>query len=101
MRIFLSGPNQPTDDAIAAAQHIRSLGHTVTCPHELMGETAYGDQLRFRLQAMLTCDSLYLLRGWAEVPASKIEWRLAHDLNFIVLYQPLHELSDDPETINP
>ena len=111
MKIYIAGPMSGLPDfncpAFAeAAAHLRSLGHTVVSPHELHeGSDAvstslpWPDLMRAALTEMLTCDAIYLLRGWSDSRGAKIEWRLAHDLQFTVLYQSLQESSNEPESI--
>lgn len=111
MRIYLAGPMSGIPDFNfpafeRAAKQLRDLGHDVVSPHE-MHATATSDStqaswpqlMRQALSMMLTCDAVYLLRGWSDSKGAKIEWRLAHDLSFTVLYQSIDDTNDDFEPI--
>lgn len=103
MKIYIAGPmsgipewNFPAFARAAAA--LREAGYTVVSPHEMhkssddqSTQQPWAELMKSALRAMLTCDSIYLLHGWTNSKGARIEWRLAQDLGFNILYQPQGE----------
>lgn len=99
-KIYLAGPMTGLPDwgfpaFAAAAARLRAQGHTVVSPHEMHeGSGAdstfapWGDLMRQALTLMLTCDTVYFLTGWAGSRGATLEWKIAQELGFTILYEP-------------
>lgn len=84
-RLYLSGPmsgiaehNFPAFNAEAA--RLRGLGYEVVNPVDVNPDpgTSWHDCLRKDLQALLTCDTVALLPGWAKSQGAHLEMHVAH-----------------------
>lgn len=93
-RIYIAGPmtglpefNRPA--FAAAAAHLRSLGLEAINPGELYTHThmPWSFYMRAALRALLTCDSIFLLRGWTNSRGAKLEWQLANALGLTLYYE--------------
>ena len=87
--IYLSGPmtgvpafNHPAFNAEAA--RLRALGHQVFNPAEngLPASAAWADHMRADLRALLDCDHIHLLPGWAHSTGARLELQVALALGF-------------------
>lgn len=96
-RIYIAGPmtglpefNVPAFRAAAVLLRLRGL--EVVNPAELGGGTdkPWEFYMRQSLKAMLDCDSICLLPGWASSRGATIECRLAQALGFEFL--PFNDL---------
>lgn len=104
MRIYVAGPmrgfplyNFPAFDREAA--NLRLMGHTVISPAELDRELGFDEAtdtatpefvrqaIARDLEAIATCDAIYLLRGWSKSSGAAVELHLAKFLGLKVLYQ--------------
>lgn len=50
-------------------------------------DLSWENYMRFDLIAMLTCDSIYMLKNWKDSKGATIEYNLAVALNFNVLFE--------------
>ena len=92
-RIYIAGPmtglpelNFPAFHA--AAQMLRADGHTVVNPAELSNSTdqPWEYYMRLSLKAMLDCDTIYLLENWQASKGAFIEFNLAQNLGFHIVF---------------
>jgi len=108
-RIYIAGPmtglpafNKPA--FAAAAARLRSLGLEAINPGELHPHThlPWTFYMRSALQALLTCDSIFMLRGWTNSRGAKLEWQLAHALGLTVYHEwtDFEPLTDGAEGLN-
>lgn len=73
----------------AMTHHLRSLGFEVVNPGELYPHTDRPWQfyMRAAVTAMLTCDSIMLLKGWTNSKGARIEFRLADALGMTIYHE--------------
>jgi hypothetical protein len=108
MRCYVSGPisngGHATDDEMranlaqmaAAVAALRAEGHEVVSPAELHGEDplapeglSWQEYMRADLRALLDCDSIVLLPGWATSRGARLERDVAYALGLdAVAYGP-------------
>lgn len=89
MRVYIAGPmtgyqehNYPA--FIDAAATLRDLGHDVVSPHELHDDDMtrpFDWYLRRDLAALMTCDAIALLPGWAQSRGARLEHHVACGLD--------------------
>ena len=92
-RIYLAGPmsglpeyNYPAFNA--AAEKLRAEGFEVVNPAEngLPLESPWEDHMRIDIVNMMTCDTIALLPEWFNSRGATIEYSIAIELKFEVLY---------------
>jgi hypothetical protein len=99
MTTYIAGPmtgypefNYPAFED--AAKALRASGIDVISPHELHGsdtpasytaEQSYAWYLRAALRALLDCDEIVLLPGWANSDGAQLERRIAEALGMHVI----------------
>ena len=71
-----------------AEKHLKGRGFEVvnptTLPHE--HDKSWGEYMVEGLKALLDCDGVYMLKGWADSRGARIEKRLAQDLGSKLIY---------------
>ena len=107
MKIYVAGPmtglpewNHPAFNAAAA--ELRAAGHEAVNPAE-MGEK-YGtadeinadpqklaDLILEELDAVATCDAIYLLPGWEKSPGTRRELKVALDHKLEIIVAPVEK----------
>lgn len=92
--IYIAGPMSGLPELNFPAFHeaaadLRAQGHEVVSPAELYSHTDrdWGFYMRAAIKAMMDCDEIFMLRGWANSKGAKIEWGLAQELEMEVQYQ--------------
>ena len=88
MKLYLCGPMTGLPDFNRAGferarKALRMAGFEVVCPvelHEGQQHKAWHEYMRVDVRAMLECDGVALLAGWAESRGAKIEATLAAQL---------------------
>jgi hypothetical protein len=73
-----------------AAKHWRSCGYCVQNPAEIntdYGMLAQEEQLKRDIQALLLCNTVWMLRGWSYSKGAKVELAIAKWLNMNVWYE--------------
>jgi hypothetical protein len=94
MRIYIAGPmtglpefNYPSFHAVA--QTLRDEGFAVVNPAEICPdfEATWEYYMRNALTGMLTCDAIYLLKGWDKSKGACLEKHVAVTLGMTVIYQ--------------
>lgn len=91
-RVYVAGPMTGYDEwnypaFVEAARTLRRLGYDVVSPHELHDEDMtrpFDWYLRRDLAALVTCDAIVLLPGWAESRGAKLEHMVAMGLDMPV-----------------
>ncbi len=99
MKIYISGPitgyaNFNKEAFDSASTVIREAGHDPVNPQDLPhdhGKT-WHEFMKVDIKAMLDCDAVLLLPGWANSRGATLEYRIAldldmtfsEDLNFII-----------------
>ena len=93
-RIYLAGPmtgipefNYPAFHAEAA--RLRALGYHVENPAENPDPAckSWAGYMRMALAQLVTCDAIYLLKGWENSKGARIERALATELNIQLQYE--------------
>lgn len=94
MKIYIAGPmsglpeqNYPAFHATAAT--LRAEGFEVVSPAEVCSELGgdWADYMRRDIPALLTCDTIYLLKGWAKSKGARLEHTIALSLAMTVIYE--------------
>jgi hypothetical protein len=103
MRVYVAGPmtgfpehNYPAFAAEAA--RLRAAGHDVVSPAEVNAGLEHEGWLacmRRDIPALLTCDAIQLLPGWAQSRGATIEMCLASDLG-LRIFSPYFPLTEHP-----
>lgn len=90
-RIYVSGPMTGLPDLnfpafYAEAARLEAMGYEVVNPASLNPPDAtWSDCMRTDIAALMTCDALVLLPGWADSNGAMVELQLAHRLGMRVL----------------
>lgn len=103
MRVYLSGPMTGMPDLNfpafnSYAQRLRQAGYDVVNPAEINpdGEKSWQACMRADLAALLTCDALALLPGWAKSAGAHLEMHVAHRVGIEITFADnllsLHQL---------
>jgi len=89
MRIYVAGPisgyeNDNREAFDAAGRLLRADGHdpilpTLLCPHETPRHVA----MKLCIQALLTCDAIYLLDGWEYSGGALLEVDIANQCGIV------------------
>lgn len=93
MRIYIAGPISGIEDdnrrAFSRAEDfLLQASHTPINPHKVCEPTDdYDTCMRKDLQALATCQGIYLLQGWEQSPGALIELERARDLGLEVAYE--------------
>jgi len=101
MKIYVAGPmtgypelNFPAFHAAAAL--LRAEGHEVVNPAEINADPSAGwlDCMRADIRELVTCDAIYLLRGWMCSRGATLERQIAEGLGFSVMFQQPEEAKE-------
>lgn len=100
-RVYMAGPmtgivdhNFPAFEA--AEEALRSDGYEVVSPRELsISDESYGENLKRDIHELLTCDKIYMLRGWYGSPGASCEHTLARLVGMKVFYEIPEALASD------
>lgn len=94
MRVYIAGPMTGYKDFnfpafTAAAKDLRDRGFDVLNPVEIAPEQgkSWAYYMRKDLAEMLTCDAIYLLKGWHESKGASLEKHVAEALGMLVSYE--------------
>lgn len=73
----------------AAAQKVCDLGFVPINPCELTHQhnQTWEEFMREDIKELMSCEAIYMLRGWQKSPGAKIEYSLAKDLKFEVIHE--------------
>ena len=102
MSVYISGPmtgiaklNYPAFEA--AAEKLRAKGATVISPHEIvppgLGPWSWQDHMRADLAALLTCEAVYMLKGWETSRGAQLEKTVAEAIGLPVVDYSVTETS--------
>ena len=96
MKIYIAGPMTGRPDLnfpafFAAAHALRSMGLEVANPAELNPDpkTPWIQCMRRDITELLTCDQIYLLRGWETSKGARLEHHIAVHLNLELVMEEL------------
>lgn len=72
-----------------AAQRLHSAGYTPVNPFDLNvpDEATYEEHMKEDLKAMLGCDAIYMLKGWAESHGAQVENVIAIECGLKVIFE--------------
>ena len=91
-KIYISGRITGDPDFLQkfaeAEKHLEARGFEVVNPTTLPHDhgKSWGEYMVECLKALLDCDGVYMLKGWAGGRGARIEKRLAQDLGFKLIY---------------
>lgn len=97
MKIYLSGriKDYPTYlvHFTRASVYLRRRGHIVVNPCELGGEgMTYEEYMKCDIQAMLDCDTIYMLDGWEKSAGARCEHLVAIFCGLFITYEKANSL---------
>lgn len=119
MKVYIAGPITGKPDGnkaafLAAHARLSQLGHDPINPHDIMPVTHDGPcpdgplggqdvdphnapcYMRTDLQALLTCDAIYLLNGWELSSGARTEFEVGRAAGLRIMY----ELADSAEVMS-
>lgn len=72
-----------------AAKALRAVGYTVVNPAEISPEQGndWVYYMRRDIPAMLTCESIFLLKGWENSKGATLEKHIAEALGMLVFFE--------------
>jgi hypothetical protein len=77
----------------SAARLLRGEGYEVVNPFEVLRRVCtahtWSEAMRTDITQMLTCDTIYLLRGWSKSKGASLELYIARALGFTVMEEPV------------
>lgn len=89
MKIYLAGPMSGYPDLnfpafMAAAEHLRTLGHEVVNPAELNPDPSakWHDCMKVDIRELLTCEAIATLPGFEKSKGASLEFHIAAELEF-------------------
>ena len=74
-----------------ARDKLKGWGHDVVSPADLERNRSvmtYEEALKDDLKYMLTCDTIYMLKGWENSNGARLEKMVAQSLSMRVMYEP-------------
>lgn len=89
MRVYISGPmtgikdfNYPLFNCVA--ENLRAKGVDVENPAEgdFKKEMSWEDYMKLAIGKLVKCDSILMLPGWEKSKGARLEFVLAHSLDF-------------------
>jgi len=95
MRVYIAGPMTGYEDHNFPAFHraeelLKSMGHEVVSParlsehiFETVVNPTWADFMRHDIPALLECDAIYILRGWARSKGANLEVQIARAFGFV------------------
>jgi hypothetical protein len=90
-RVYISGPMTGLPDNnypafFRAAAYLQSLGHDAVNPAALNHGRDGGrhEIMRRDIEALLTCDVIYLLEGWEDSRGARLEYKIACEIGLTV-----------------
>lgn len=91
-RIYIAGPMTGLPDHNypafhAAASRMRDLGYEVENPAENLPPPcgSWEGYMRLAIGQLITCDSIFMLKGWKLSRGAPLEHRIAYDLGMEIL----------------
>ena len=96
MKIFISGRITGLHLSVAkrrfnqAEDYLKRLGYDAINP---MKVTPYNPQLEWKhymisgIKELMECESIYLLTGWHESKGARIEFEIAKEMGFKIIYE--------------
>ena len=102
MKVYISGPITMAKDYEArfskAEEHLAGLGYGTINPvdfgkyleekYKEEGKTPkWENYMRGDIELLLSCDGIYMLKGWEESKGAKLEYEIATALKMKVLYE--------------
>jgi hypothetical protein len=97
-KVYISGPISKADDPervfASWARHLKSMGYDAVNPYELgqnlkeeLGrEPTYDEYIANGLEALESCDHIYLLDGWENSDGARLEWDWAKKWGITPIY---------------
>lgn len=104
MKVYIAGPmtgieNFNFPEFEAAEDRLRRLGHYPISPHwngDEDGDAGWANYMRRDIPWLLSCDAIYLLRGWDKSKGARLEARIALELGMDVMLQ---QYANSPEVV--
>lgn len=94
MRIYIAGPMTDYPDwnfpaFNKAARQLRSTGYDAVNPAEINPDTTipWVECLKLDLKELLTCEAIYMLKGWQASKGACLEFDVANRLEMKVYYE--------------
>jgi hypothetical protein len=91
-KMYISGRITGQPDFIErfakAEKHLKARGFEVMNPATLPHDhgRSWGEYMADCLKELLSCDGVYMLKGWKNSRGARIEKQLAQDLGFKLIY---------------
>ncbi|WP_029953512.1 DUF4406 domain-containing protein [Achromobacter sp. DH1f] len=93
MRTYLAGPMSGYPELNfplfhAEAKRLRECGHDVVNPAEINSDPAkdWTECMRSDIAALVTCDAIAMLPGWAQSRGALLEHHIATQLGLVVIH---------------
>ena len=91
-KMYISGPITGDPDFmekfLKAEKHLKARGFEVVNPATLTHKhgKSWGEYMVEGLKALLDCDGVYMLKGWADSRGARIEKQLMQDIGSKLIY---------------
>jgi len=97
MRVYISGgitglPKAETRERFYAAEELlRKAGHEPVNPMRLhIVKKDWKGYMLTDIEALMTCEAIYMLEGWINSKGAKIEFCIATEMDLTIIHQEKH-----------
>jgi hypothetical protein len=101
-KIYVAGPMRGYEDFNfpafnEAAEILRGNGWTVINPVDVNPDpkTPYSECMRKDIAALVTCDAIFMLKGWGESKGATLEFAVAEALELKIYYEGIDYSDED------